>query len=372
MPTSSQAMIVMSGEGEDPRVPRRHFSNQANKISVTNYNMCKTVKYDRHFGSLMMDNSTGRSGAIAHRFPDDQEHGFRTIVNDTSKVRMRQIPEVTRGRNDARESLSYSYSSRFQPRHTFDASSLEKFGFRRRNVGNAGQTTLVEIRPKSSNSAAILNGKQYIPSPPGTKSLTAEEYLRKYEKKDVICRESSPVEEQQTSWIGNVEHVREEPKLSLLDEVKRSVNYDNRIQPALNMRTSLPRSNPFAVCFSFRQDTDMTHKEVKYLLEKNIGVRVHTIRYDPVSVRCASTAADTRSRWIVTYGTTGECAYVISKGLEYKGDKIAIKSLDDVYACEYEAYQVYLSDLMREQNARNAGQKNKKRNAKRRQGRSKK
>lgn len=38
MPTSSQAMIVMSGEGEDPRIPRRRYGGSS-EFSVANYDM---------------------------------------------------------------------------------------------------------------------------------------------------------------------------------------------------------------------------------------------------------------------------------------------------------------------------------------------
>lgn len=38
MPTSSQAMIVMSGEGEDPRIPRRRYG-ESSEFSVANYDM---------------------------------------------------------------------------------------------------------------------------------------------------------------------------------------------------------------------------------------------------------------------------------------------------------------------------------------------
>lgn len=38
MPTASQAMIVMSGEGEDPRIPRRRYGGSS-EFSVANYDM---------------------------------------------------------------------------------------------------------------------------------------------------------------------------------------------------------------------------------------------------------------------------------------------------------------------------------------------
>lgn len=36
MPTSSQALIVITDEGEDPRVPRRHYPATASSYPVLN------------------------------------------------------------------------------------------------------------------------------------------------------------------------------------------------------------------------------------------------------------------------------------------------------------------------------------------------
>lgn len=38
MPTASQAMIIMSGDGEDPRIPRRRYGGSS-EFSVANYDM---------------------------------------------------------------------------------------------------------------------------------------------------------------------------------------------------------------------------------------------------------------------------------------------------------------------------------------------
>ena len=160
---------------------------------------------------------------------------------------------------------------------------------------------------------------------------------------------------------------RDEPKLSLLEDIKRTVHYDSRIQPAMCVRKSLPPSNPFAVCLGFREGKDYTHGEVKDLLERHTGVKVRSVQYDPISVRYPESAADTRSRWIVHYATPTDCARVVNKGLDLGGDKIAIKLLDDVMMCEYEAYKIHAQDLYRAEIAQQlARRQNKKRSTKRR------
>ena len=135
------------------------------------------------------------------------------------------------------------------------------------------------------------------------------------------------------------------------------------------MRKRLPPSNPFAVCLSFREGDEFSHKEVKDLLEANIGLKVRSVQYDPVSVRSPDTSADTRSRWIISYATPTECEFAVSKGLELEGDKIAIKFLDDVMMYEYEAYNILLDDMRKAETAQQLTRRQgpvKKRNPKRR------
>lgn len=126
------------------------------------------------------------------------------------------------------------------------------------------------------------------------------------------------------------------PKLSLLEDVKKRVNYDCRVHPAMYMRKHRPTPNPFAICFSFRENDNYNHTEVKDILESQISLKVRSVQYDPLSIR--SSDADVGTRWIVTYATPAECEFAVSKGLEVNGDKIAIKLLDDVINCECEAY----------------------------------
>lgn len=71
------------------------------------------------------------------------------------------------------------------------------------------------------------------------------------------------------------------PKLSLLEDVKKRVNYDCRVHPAMYMRKHRPTPNPFAICFSFRENDNYNHTEVKDILESQIGLKVRSVQYDP-------------------------------------------------------------------------------------------
>ncbi|KAK3092088.1 hypothetical protein FSP39_025071 [Pinctada imbricata] len=115
----------------------------------------------------------------------------------------------------------------------------------------------------------------------------------------------------------------------------------------MHMRRSAPQENPTAVCFSFKTRDYRTHEEVKEILERNVGIRITSLQYDPLYVHSANSCSDTRSRWIVTYRRRYDAGQACKQGFEMNGNKIMIRKLDDVINCELEAYHLYRADMRR-------------------------
>lgn len=95
----------------------------------------------------------------------------------------------------------------------------------------------------------------------------------------------------------------------------------------------LPEPDPTAVCFTINDD--MSHQDVISLVKLQTGYDVKSIQYDPVFIR---TKCGKKSRWIVKLESSDVCKTLIKSGLEWKGYKIIVKSLDDVYLSEYTRY----------------------------------
>lgn len=91
MPTSSQAMIVMSGEGEDPRIPRRRYGGSS-EFSVANYDMELALRL-KNIGFL-------NQGVSGTGLPAPSADSMASVLKALSKLRvhMTQFEKSTAGR----------------------------------------------------------------------------------------------------------------------------------------------------------------------------------------------------------------------------------------------------------------------------------
>ncbi|XP_062585729.1 uncharacterized protein LOC134247366 [Saccostrea cucullata] len=353
MPTASQAMIVMNGEGEDPRIPRRRYNGETGAFSVANYDMELALRL-KNIGFLNQGISgTGFSDQIPGKFT--KMKGLSTNMGTYDPVRKVYRWEVSNAHTERRPQMRSSDTNttenivwfpkreNMDKRQDFAGNKLPKLG------GKSGSTPNVTLEdlgfrkrktvpktpahPKIGTSLASL-GTKFVLSPNERHTVTIESVYEKPEQETRVGDSSleNPV----------TETTPKSQKLSLLEDVKRTVKYDSRVQPAMYMRKNRPPPNPFAVCFSFRENDDYTHIDVRDILETQLGLKVRSVQYDPLSIR--SSDPDVGTRWIVTYATPAECEFVASKGVEVNGDKIAIKLLDDVINCECEAYALWRED----------------------------
>ncbi|OWF48213.1 hypothetical protein KP79_PYT14492 [Mizuhopecten yessoensis] len=138
------------------------------------------------------------------------------------------------------------------------------------------------------------------------------------------------------------EHVVNEKTLSLIDDIKQKVGYDKRIFPTMYMRKSYPREQPLSLCFSLRDDR-LSHATIKRWIERETGLKVAAIQYDPVSIR-AGEHLNIGSRWVVTMTTLEDCRKLLQQGLEVDGEKVMVRWLDDICVCEFDAYKIYCQD----------------------------
>ncbi|XP_052276523.1 uncharacterized protein LOC127875539 isoform X3 [Dreissena polymorpha] len=85
----------------------------------------------------------------------------------------------------------------------------------------------------------------------------------------------------------------------------RSDNID-RIAPSLHMRSNTPPSRPNAAVFSFRNNANVSHSKVQYLIQTQLHVPVRSIQFDPLDIR--SSRPGVESRWVVKFCTTADVA----------------------------------------------------------------
>ncbi|VDI29811.1 Hypothetical predicted protein [Mytilus galloprovincialis] len=375
MPTSSQALIVITDEGDDPRIPRRHYPATASSYPVLNIgNSDRTSSRSKLPG---LKNTTKRSGF--QNLVDVK--GYRgTISYDATTKALRWLvaAQQTRGNvplapngnvplapngnvplapngnvplvpnvqtitgTDKAAPPCYIdhtdqwATSRSNNTLEYQASEkrraqLETLGVRKRTSGLvAGQSS----RDITSCSSTVLpKGAKFMPSPPGQKTRPIP--VGNYSRDNVgdMCAPNAV----------NDRLVPKEKKKSLLDELKEAVSYDKRLFPSMHMRNSLPAPSPNSVCFSLRSNEEYTHKEIIDLVKNKTGFKPHTIQYDPVDVRAGN--SEVPSRWVVEFGSAAETKSFLQNGLEICGEKVIVKLLDDVHKMEYTAYKLKQEEL---------------------------
>jgi hypothetical protein len=134
---------------------------------------------------------------------------------------------------------------------------------------------------------------------------------------------------------------RNEPKKTLLEEVKAKSNYNKwkrRRLTSVRMRKEMPPLDPLCVCFNL-PDNAMSHEEVKALVEESSGGRVGKIQFDPVNV--VAVDDDSPSRWIARMRDMKSRDRFLQTGIVVDGERREVKLLDLIHQEEVDAYKFY-------------------------------
>ncbi|KAH3895809.1 hypothetical protein DPMN_019976 [Dreissena polymorpha] len=86
----------------------------------------------------------------------------------------------------------------------------------------------------------------------------------------------------------------------------------DRIAPSLHMRSDAPPSRPNAAVFSFRNNENVSHSKVQYLIQTQLNVPVRSIQFDRLDIR--SSRPGVESRWVVKFRTTAYVSKAIQSG----------------------------------------------------------
>ncbi|XP_053396483.1 uncharacterized protein LOC128556219 [Mercenaria mercenaria] len=263
-------------------------------------------------------------------------------TSETGNYIMQQSSECNGHFTTPAESLvDFDQTHKVSPRGEFERMDdaayrrLEELGFRRRTACTPGGSLahvnqvapIVRKKPQKSSSAIVESNR--VPKLP-VRNLDRDITMKpKNTPKDTsyfpprafVCGESMKRRAQPTK------------QKSLLEEVKESVNWANRVTPSTHLKNA-PRQNlKSAVCFSLRDSWKYDHVQVKRLVETQIQCEVKTLQFDPVSVRSAD--GSVLDRWIVTFGSNRDCSRAVENGLSVDGDKVVVRSWDEIVREEY-------------------------------------
>ncbi|XP_052269917.1 uncharacterized protein LOC127871210 [Dreissena polymorpha] len=104
--------------------------------------------------------------------------------------------------------------------------------------------------------------------------------------------------------------------------------------------TQTPPSRPNAAVFSFRNNENVSHSEVQYLIQTQLDVPVRSIQFDPLDIRSARHGVN--SRWVVEFCTIADMAKAIQPELQVGTDRLVFYPHDDVTTREIAAYRNYM------------------------------
>ncbi|XP_052103526.1 uncharacterized protein LOC127737013 [Mytilus californianus] len=276
MPTSSQTMIVMKEQGEDPRIPRRQFSSSVSAfppMDSNQYDIQDTSKQNR--ASLRTGNSSG--------FPSVADvNGFRAKMYFDRKMQSLRL-----------------------------------------------KITNTHFNQLAENKLSSAETKQHAETNEVEKNLP---HFFRQEAQTTTNKKKNDKEYRSNSTCS----VRDRPK-SLLDELKECVSYDSKLFPSMEMRKSLPPKSPNSVVFTLRNNDGYTDKAILDLIERETGLKAMSLQYDPVNVRTGNSKVP--SRWIAEFGFQDDVQLILQNGLEVNGEKVVVKLLDNVHKMEFEAYK---------------------------------
>ncbi|XP_063427288.1 uncharacterized protein LOC134710821, partial [Mytilus trossulus] len=339
MPTSSQTMIVMKDQGEDPRVPRRQFPSVSAFPSMGSSPNDIPDTTSRNKPSLSTDNSSG--------FPDVADaNGFRGKMyfdRKTQSLRWK-IPNMIFLNQLARNKLSPTETKQHAAikieANEENQMRLENLGFRIRRGINGNRVETVSSR---SISSTLPKDAKYMPAPPGIKTSPILPAIvppvNNFSSGDSLsCSTNKSIS------------IRDKPK-SLLDELKECISYDSRVFPSMEMRKCLPPKSPNSVVFTMRNNEEYTYNEILDLIKQETGLKAVSLQYDPVDVRTGNSKVP--SRWIAEFGFQDDVRLILQNGLQINGEKVVVRLLDNVHKMEFEAYKQKMEEE-RKRNEREA------------------
>ncbi|CAG2202234.1 unnamed protein product [Mytilus edulis] len=338
MPTSSQTMIVMKDNGEDPRIPRRQFPSASAfpPMDSSQYDIPDTTR--RNKPSLSNDNSSG--------FPDVADaNGFRGKMyfdRKTQSLRWK-IPNMNfnqLARNKLPPTETKQHAAIKIDGNEENQMRLENLGFRRRRGIHGNRIETVSTR---SISSTLPKDAKYMPAPPGVKPS------------HILPAIVPPVNNFSSGdslSCSTYKHISvpDKPK-SLLDELKECISYDSRVFPSMEMRKCLPPKSPNSVVFTLRNNEEYTYNEILDLIKQETGLKAVSLQYDPVNVRTGNSKVP--SRWIAEFGFQDDVRLILQNGLQINDEKVVVRLLDNVHKMEFEAYKQKMEEE-RKRNEREA------------------
>ncbi|XP_069113189.1 uncharacterized protein [Argopecten irradians] len=248
------------------------------------------------------------------------------IISKPTKLLSRRGNMANRSKESENKSIPAKYG--------FDEKSygrLEELGFRRRFIA---APTKVTPTPRSSSPIVPKYDSTDRSSNPMMQN-SVRLHIPHGRTLNVECNHS----EEEECANG---HLVSEKTISLIDDIKQKVRYDKRIFPTMYMRRTFPMEQPLSLCFSLRDDT-RSHAAVKKWVERQSGLKVAAIQYDPVSIR-AGVMVGTGSRWIITMTSLEDCRKLLQQGLEVDGEKVVVRWLDDICVYEFDAYKIHCQE----------------------------
>lgn len=128
-------------------------------------------------------------------------------------------------------------------------------------------------------------------------------------------------------------------------EEEAPAQYEDLCLPAVYLRKKPAEKQPLAVCFSLKDNENMTHKELKNHIEAEMGVKVMRLQYEPLSVRSGDPSVN--GRWLATMRNLFEVDTLLRKGFYMNGNHMIVKRWDDICEKECRNYR-YMQDINNE------------------------
>lgn len=139
------------------------------------------------------------------------------------------------------------------------------------------------------------------------------------------------------------------PEESESDEESSSTSVDEdldpdgfyRILPSIYMRKEMPEPRPRSAIFSFRDNEETSHVEVRDHIQAQVGLKIAGLQYDPLNLRASKPGL--KSRWIVDFNTVDDLETFVRKGLIIGKDKLIVYKYDDIARREFSSFKYFKS-----------------------------
>ncbi|XP_062566945.1 uncharacterized protein LOC134229249, partial [Saccostrea cucullata] len=128
-------------------------------------------------------------------------------------------------------------------------------------------------------------------------------------------------------------------------EEEAPAQYEDLCLPSVYLRKKPAEKQPLTVCFSLKDNENLTHKELKNHIEAEMGVKVMRLQYEPLSVRSGDPSVN--GRWLATMRNLFEVDTLLRKGFYMNGNHMIVKRWDEICEKEYRNYR-YMQDINNE------------------------